>query len=416
MFLEELEIINFTNDYGDEIIVNQKLKFGEGINLLIGPNGGGKTTLLKILQACVSFNFNELKEKNDFHFRTKGELENGNFEANFMAKREKLDFSINFTIENDKISIEKNGQNFKILKNGENLVGNVIALGIDFNLQNILRDLSNEVFAQLKFLKFPQFCGRGVEDNSETKLLFEKNIKTFTIYFFEKGSIPFENNLLQEKWSGTENQAEMNEFSFIILKDLTDFINKQGPPKDFREPLNLKLEFKSSFLEKISKDYPFFDSYKISFGSSQISMKSRKFRDGKCIFLKKEREIKIDNVLTWGQKRFVYLLSKVELNEIPLIDEIENGFHPKMVEDLLKKIYEQKKQAFITTHSHNIINNLKYVSMEELGKSVVLCKIGTNEKLAFSNLKGKDLEKVFKKVETEIISLANVLFYDGVWN
>ncbi|KAA3599293.1 MAG: hypothetical protein DWQ06_10275 [Calditrichaeota bacterium] len=444
LILEELEIVKFKNDYGDELITNQKMKFGKSLNLLIGPNGGGKTTLLKILQACVSFDFEELKE-NEFEIKVKGEvyflgIKRAKIQAEFDSIKKKtkieekvelqaikkntdrtrqkniLNFKINYSFDdgNPNFTINKRSNEINIYEN-EALKKNKDFYSDNWNFGDFFSDLKVETqndkkflnHSKLSFLQTPSMYRRGVEDISELEAILRKTIKT---YILGKPKFnPFPSYLFSE--------PEYGELNNIIFWELGKFLENHKDYKKIIEIDNLDLEFKSDFLQRIKQKYTFFDSFIIRFSDKITSKEEIEYRDGKIIFFKNKREMDFNKATTWGQKRFIYLLSKIEAQDTPLIDEIENGFHPKMVRDLINSIYEQKpqKQAFVTTHSHHIINSLNYDSMEELGKSIVLCKISKEEKLTFANLKGKNLEVNFNKVRTGLVDLPESLLFEGIW-
>lgn len=62
MYIKELHIENFRGFKNETII-----EFQEGLNVLIGPNNGGKTTILKALELLFSFGSNKKLKIEDFH-------------------------------------------------------------------------------------------------------------------------------------------------------------------------------------------------------------------------------------------------------------------------------------------------------------------------------------------------------------
>ena len=62
MYIKELEIENFRG-FGK----NTKIEFQDGINVLIGPNNGGKTTILKALELLFSSGSNKKLKIEDFN-------------------------------------------------------------------------------------------------------------------------------------------------------------------------------------------------------------------------------------------------------------------------------------------------------------------------------------------------------------
>ena len=68
MAIKKIVLENFT------VFTNIELNFCDGVNVIIGENGTGKTHLLKLLYALCNYEYNETALKEDFHERFKEEL------------------------------------------------------------------------------------------------------------------------------------------------------------------------------------------------------------------------------------------------------------------------------------------------------------------------------------------------------
>jgi predicted ATPase len=77
--------------------------------------------------------------------------------------------------------------------------------------------------------------------------------------------------------------------------------------------------------------------------------------------------------LSDGFLRILAIVSQVEQNDSPdtviLLDEIENGLHPELIERLVKYLLQAKAQIIVTTHSPLILN---YLSDDEARDSMIL--------------------------------------------
>jgi len=89
----------------------------------------------------------------------------------------------------------------------------------------------------------------------------------------------------------------------------------------------------------------------------------------------KEREISSVNArhLSDGFLRILAVVSQVEQTNTPdtviLLDEIENGLHPELIERLVKYLLQAKVQVIVTTHSPMILN---YLSDDEAKDAMIL--------------------------------------------
>jgi predicted ATPase len=89
------------------------------------------------------------------------------------------------------------------------------------------------------------------------------------------------------------------------------------------------------------------------------------------------REAKVAHVtakhMSDGFLRILAIISQVEQNNssdtVILIDEIENGLHPELIELLVKYLLQAKTQVIVTTHSPLILN---YLSDDEARDSMIL--------------------------------------------
>jgi predicted ATPase len=88
------------------------------------------------------------------------------------------------------------------------------------------------------------------------------------------------------------------------------------------------------------------------------------------------RETKVSSVtakhLSDGFLRVLAIVSQIEQQNTPdtviLLDEIENGLHPELIERLVMYLLQTKAQIIVTTHSPLILN---YLSDEDAKKSMI---------------------------------------------
>lgn len=420
---KELRILKFADSNGEILIENQTIKFGDKINLLIGPNGGGKTTLLKILQACISFDFSELR-KNIFKISSivseKDITIKSDF-SNFKVENEKiqfetgvisiLNFDIQFQSKNEKLILIKGGDFVNVSYSNNDKTSEIKFLtGSIYNLETIIHQIRKWLSGinshnLLNLTLFPQieFNERGKEDINDALKMFNLELEEIRV---------------EKKPSSQYPKATLSPYNlknFELMNIISNELIKQIILKKMKKiDQNVEIFFESDFLNSIKNKFQFFDNYFFLFKKNIGVIDGYLLRKGVLKFTKNDKEVDLDIDFTWGQKRLIYILAKIEKMQIPLIDEIENGFHPDWVDSLLDRIVELDKQAFITTHSHNIINSLEPETPIELEESIILCRI-KDEKLSFKNLSQNKAEKIFGLLETELVQLSDTLFVNGVW-
>lgn len=99
MFIKTLEIKNFRS------IENTIITFNKNLNILIGPNNSGKTTIIDALRICLTYkDYNSLRiKKEDFHMKKENLLEDIEFNLTFTIEKniEKAIFSELYSLKNN---------------------------------------------------------------------------------------------------------------------------------------------------------------------------------------------------------------------------------------------------------------------------------------------------------------------------
>jgi len=125
----------------------------------------------------------------------------------------------------------------------------------------------------------------------------------------------------------------------------------------------LKPEIRSTIQAKVKEFFPSF----VQFGtpSKEYGWRSLEARE-------KTVSVVTAKHLSDGFLRVLAIISQVEQQNNPdaviLIDEIENGIHPELVEHLIKYLVQAKPQIIVTTHSPLTLN---YLSDEEARNSMI---------------------------------------------
>jgi energy-coupling factor transporter ATP-binding protein EcfA2 len=123
----------------------------------------------------------------------------------------------------------------------------------------------------------------------------------------------------------------------------------------------------------------------------------------------------IDSRLTFGQKRLITIgLGALICGGSPLlVDEIDNGLHPGLVEKTLELI--RGRQTFIASHNKLVVDLLDYESPEDMRRTIHVCRREADGTQRLVELTDDQVREVFEKIEVGIMDPSDVLLREGLW-
>lgn len=123
----------------------------------------------------------------------------------------------------------------------------------------------------------------------------------------------------------------------------------------------------------------------------------------------------IDSRLTVGQKRLTTIaLGALLCGGSPLlIDEIDNGLHLGLLEKVLGLI--RGRQTFIATHNKLVVDLLDYESPEDIRRTIHICRRNQDGTQSLIALSEDQVREMFEKIEAGIMNLSDVLLQEGLW-
>jgi energy-coupling factor transporter ATP-binding protein EcfA2 len=124
--------------------------------------------------------------------------------------------------------------------------------------------------------------------------------------------------------------------------------------------------------------------------------------------------------LSYGQKRLLAFLYYVACNdEIIIADELVNGMHYDWIEACLKEIGE--RQSFLTSQNPLLLDFLPFASPEDVQKSFIQCTHAPRPEghgraqFAFHNLSAEDSATFFRAYEAGVQHVSEILKTKGMW-
>jgi ABC-type lipoprotein export system ATPase subunit len=132
---------------------------------------------------------------------------------------------------------------------------------------------------------------------------------------------------------------------------------------------------------------------------------------------RRDRSVINHHLLSYGQKRllaFYYYLACSP--SLVVADELVNGMHHEWIEACMDDL--EGRQAFLTSQNPLLLDYLHFESVEEVLSSFVLCRTepqGERDQLHWENLTREDAEGFFAAYQVGIQHVSEILRTRGLW-
>ena len=331
---------------GYKSIRDLEIDFKPGLNIIIGPNGSGKTNFLEFVKAPLQFSFNNFAQERYFA------------EVQYVDK----DCSIlNFSLNGD----------FRISKNKRQA----------FILNQVLK-WNNRIFIDREII-FEQ-------GNEEPIYQIKSAVSSGSLEYSVPKSVTFNNPLHEvlnkgielEVLNGIQSYDENGEhigepYSMLFVKEakkldgIAELIIQSFDSEDKNKVRGIKdkLKIPLNFINQLSKFTPIKG---INFDFDIIREYNNKDIDNLFFKFKVNTKWLYWNQLSDGTKRLFYIFTIIYFDNggIVLLEEPELGIHPDQLHKLMDFLIEQskEKQIIITTHSPEVLNA---IHPDELDRIIV---------------------------------------------
>jgi len=134
-------------------------------------------------------------------------------------------------------------------------------------------------------------------------------------------------------------------------------------------------------------------------------------------FTRRDRSIINHQLLSYGQKRllsFYYYLACSPA--VVVADELVNGMHHEWIEACMDEL--EGRQAFLTSQNPLLLDYLHFESVDEVLSSFVLCRtepVGEREQLHWENMTREDAQGFFDAYQVGIQHVSEILRTRGLW-
>lgn len=123
------------------------------------------------------------------------------------------------------------------------------------------------------------------------------------------------------------------------------------------------------------------------------------------------------DLLSYGQKRLVAFFYYLAMNpSIIIADELVNGLHHRWIDACMKAIGE--RQAFLTSQNPLLFDYVEFDSIEQVQARFITCKselVDGAEQLVWQNMPRDDAARFYEAYTDEIEQVGEILITRGLW-
>lgn len=400
------------------VVPGTELTFSEGHHVLLGPNGGGKTTLLELIAAVLRGDFSGLKDE---EFSIEYRITNGStisMEMRLSHEQDPAPKSTGAPEWADALTatLQHSTLGTKVIRlaDGQIRIDDEDAKNESFDLVGpvlctrlALTCWKGQTLDTLR----PHFDWLGVFRFDEALSFF-----SFVRGAGDLGGKPY-------VWVYRSLPGHPPHVSSLrhplfdpVCNAMVDALRVPGADTDritlplstlgaFNEVVGL-LGFQSgSFRADLEREVRTDDQERLTYERFQ-------FR-----FVRRDGTMVLDEHLSFGQKRLLAFLFYAWANDGPIVaDELVDGMHYRWIEHCLKTI--RGRQAFLSSQNPLLMDFIGFDSAEKVQQTFVICDVEESdgrERMRWRNLTADEAGDFFNAYEVGIQHVSEILRDKGLW-
>lgn len=404
LVLKRLKINRYRN-----VVPGTELRFDAGINLILGQNASGKTTLLTLLSAVCRSAFDQIEDE---EFELEYELQNDRFTVIADISHRPLpmgvyasnarptgddEYKITITdrISQQRLVLESLSAAFRLTLNSS-------FIGAELRLRN------DEVFGEL---------GTALLHESNSTYRFDESIDCFMIITGRPTSTSASPSAPRVYMVIVDDRVHSN----FVPTDLAYTIEQAWCTAQ-NAPLHLKLDLGGETdLERRLADALDVKRLRIELNVSEIAngengriLRAEGF---KFEIERADGTVRSHDKLSYGEKRMLAFFYYLAGNPSAVIaDELVNGLHHKWIDRCMESL--RGRQAFLTSQNPVLFDYVEFDSPAMVERCFITCKlerIDGRDQMRWENMSAVDAKRFYDEYEVGIMHVGEILKIKGLW-
>lgn len=385
-----------------------RLVFDDGINVLLGKNGTGKTTLLELISALVR---GDVSAYDSEPFELRFEVEKAGaclvfgFENREVDETELYDWALVVDVEVDKASarLVANPYGAKVTLDGAEVPVRVWSpmdgslLAAPFMMMGVAPEFSPALHDALS----------GFVNTTHSRR-FDEALGIFDAHFGSNGvadrdfwvaAIVGEDGMVTDTHRASDDAIPPS-----AVWGLDGILVRSRDERSWltRVAELLDVEDVAMYLRRTAVK-PRKAGRVVEFGQVDFEFS---FADGRLITQRQ---------LSYGQKRLLAFLFYLARVRGPVVaDEIVNGMHHAWVEACMEMIREKGLQAFLTSQNPLLLDELEFDDAEAVQRTFIIAEVEDGQ-FRWRQLDEGEARRFFTAYETGIQHVGEVLLTEGLW-
>ena len=401
------------------VVPGTELAFSEGHHVLLGPNGGGKTTLLELIAAVLRGDFSGLADE---EFSIEYRISRSGFRLDValshirtMSQNPSPAPVWSNTLAATVRQGEGEGESSVDFADNKILVNGIKAGGyrVDITGIRLHRNLINayKVSAAAGTVRPPDFTSDGAVRFDEALVFFS----------FMRGNGAMDGqpaSLSLSVQTQAPRRVLWGAFHSLLSKAYSSFSNavlKTDDVDRITVPLS-DLGFLGDAVELMGFQS---GTYRAELERQERMDKEERltYERFQFRFVRRDGTMVLDEHLSFGQKRLLAFLFYAWANDGPIVaDELVDGMHYRWIEHCLKTI--RGRQAFLSSQNPLLMDFIGFDSAEKVQQTFVICDVEESdgrERMRWRNLTADEAGDFFNAYEVGIQHVSEILRDKGLW-